>query len=133
MKFSRLALLAVTAISIGGPALAQQQTPPSAANQAANANERPVTQALNTVVDSNLNAQAAITAAQQAQYDADRAAYRQAVRARAAVVGADQARYIRQEDAYARAMIAWRIQTAECKRGILKSCSKPTPLPADFY
>jgi hypothetical protein len=30
-------------------------------------------------------------------------------------------------------MAAWRIQNDECKRGILKSCKKPTPVPADFY
>lgn len=132
MHAPRLALVAALIVGFAGPVLAQQQAPLSAADKAANAAERPVTE-LNTVVDSNLNAQAAISADQQAQYDADRAAYRQAVRARAAVVGADRARYVRQENAYARAMIAWRIQTAECKRGILKSCRKPTPLPADFY
>lgn len=132
MKSIRLAIAAAALAASFAPAFAQTP-PPGPADRAANAEERPVTRALNTVVDANLNAQAAISAEQQAQYDIDRAAYRQAVQARAAVVGADRARYIRQEDAYARAMIAWRIQTAECKRGILKSCAKPTPVPADFY
>ncbi|MET0270375.1 MAG: hypothetical protein ABW173_08095 [Sphingomonas sp.] len=131
MPLPRLALVMTAVAALATPALAQQTPAPT--SRAADAREQPVTQALNTVIDNNLNAQAAISAEQQAQYDLDRAAYREAVMARAAVVGADKARYVRQEDAYARAMIAWRIQTDECKRGILKSCSKPTPRPADFY
>ncbi len=129
----RLALI-LSLAAAGVPALAQQQTtPPSPANQAANLREQPVTDALNAAVKGNLDTQAAITADQQAQYDLDRAAYRDAAKARVAEMGQDIARSDRQQDAYARAMIVWRQQTAECQRGILKSCKKPTPLPRDFY
>ncbi|TVV70024.1 hypothetical protein [Sphingomonas solaris] len=134
MTLFRFALAAAAMAGFAMPAVAQQQTtPPSPANQAANVREQPVTDALNAGVQQHLETQAAITADQQAQYDLDRAAYRAAVKARAAVVGQDTARAMRQEDAYARAMIVWRIQTDECNRGILKSCKKPTPVPADYY
>ena len=137
-RIARRFAVALAIAAFAGPVVAQDQmqqqtTPPSAANQAANLREQPVTDALNARVEQNLNTEAAITAEQQAQYDLDRAAYRDAVKARAAVVGRDVARFDRQQDAYARAMIVWRQQTAECQRGILKSCKKPTPVPADYY
>lgn len=121
------------------PALAaaqEQVNPPSPANQAANVAEQPVTQALNeTALEGS-----AIQADQQAQYDLDVAAYREAWKAsvaqqsrNAAIVERDAARTAQQEDAYARAMIVWRQQTSDCKRGILKECKKPTPVPADYY
>jgi hypothetical protein len=128
-----LALGAVPAFAQSADPMAPQTTPPSPANAAANVREQPVTDALNRTVENHLNTQAAITAEQQAQYDLDRAAYRDAVKARVAVQGRDIARAQKQEDAYARAMIVWRTQTAECERGILKSCKKPTPVPADYY
>ena len=122
------------------PAAAQSVNPPSPANQAANIAEQPVTQALNNKVQEVTTARDAITAEQQAQYDLDRAAYRELLRAHivaarqnAAIEAQDAARAQQQEDAYARAMIAWRKQTDDCKRGILKECKKPTPMPADFY
>ena len=133
-RLARRFAVALAIAAFAGPVVAQDQTtPPSPANQAANLREQPVTDALNARVESRLNTQAAITAEQQAQYDLDRAAYRDALKARAAVVGRDLARFDRQQDAYARAMIVWREQTAECQRGILKSCKKPTPVPADYY
>ena len=128
-------------LALPGLAAAQEQVnPPSAANQAANIAEQPVTQALNDTALQGSDIQAAITAEQQAQYDQDRAEYRDSVRARvaaqsqnAAIIERDAVRSARQEDAYARAMIVWRQQTSDCKRGILKECKKPTPMPADYY
>jgi hypothetical protein len=131
-----LSLAALPAIA----AAQEQTTPPSAANRAANTVEQPVTQALNNSVQEVTSVRDAITAEQQAQYDLDRAAYRESVRAHvagaranAAIAAQDSARAQQQEDAYARAMIAWRGQTDACKRGVLKECKKPTPMPADFY
>ncbi len=126
-------------LSIGTAAAAQtdpmapQAAPPSPANAAANVAERPVTQQLNNAVSTNLAVQAEITAEQQGNYAIDRAQYRAAVEKNARQMTRDMVRYDRQQDAYARAMIVWRVQTDECKRGILKSCKKPTPVPADFY
>lgn len=137
----RTLMLAAALATLPGLAAAQEQVnPPSPANQAANVAEQPVTQALNNKVQEVTTARDAITAEQQAQYDLDRAAYREglrahiaAARANAAIEAQDAARTEQREDAYARAMIVWRQQTADCKRGILKECKKPTPTPADFY
>lgn len=134
-------MLAMSLAAVPGLATAQEQVnPPSPANQAANVAEQPVTQALNNKVQEVTTVRDAITAEQQAQYDLDRAAYRQSLRAHiaaarqnAAIEAQDAARAQQQEDAYARAMIAWRQQTDACNRGVLKECKKPTPMPADFY
>lgn len=103
------------------------------AQNALDAQEKPVTQSLNNNVAANAAATNAMNAAQQDQYALDRAAFRAEVAARRAKIAMDEAAYARQQNAYADAMLAWRIQNDECKRGILKSCKKPTPVPADFY
>lgn len=108
------------------PAMAQSQN-------ALDTQERPVTQSLNNSVAANAAATNALNAAQQEQYALDRAAFRAEVAARRAKIAMDNDAYARQQDAYANAMVAWRIQNDECKRGILKSCKKPTPVPSDFY
>lgn len=134
MKPIHLALAAAAAVAFTTAAPAQEQTtPPSPENQAANVREKPVTGALNNAVQTNLVGQFEMNAEQQGQYEIDRKQYRDAVRERAAAIGADTARYLRQEEAYARAMFAWRVQTEDCRRGKLKECSKPTPVPADYY
>lgn len=115
------------------PAMAPQTTQPSPANAAANVVEQPVTRALNNEVQANVVGQMEMTAEQQGQYAIDRQTYRAEVEKNARQMGRDMTRYDRQQDAYARAMLTWRQQTDECNRGILKSCKKPTPLPADFY
>ena len=104
-----------------------------AASTAADAREQPVTQALNDSVAANAQATSAQNAANQNQYELDRAAFRAQVAARREKIMVDEDAYAKQQNAYADAMGAWRIQTDECKRGILKSCKKPTPVPADFY
>ncbi len=123
-------LLALTAF-VATPALAQTATPPavpeaSAAASAgvANANNAAAAQA---VQQSNMNA------ADQARYEEDRAAYIAARRARRHEAVADASIYDRQQRAYADAMYVWRMNTADCKRGILKACKAPTPDPANFW
>ena len=103
------------------------------AQTAADMRERPVTQALNNNVAANAEANTAVSDAQQNQYELDRASFRAEVVARREKIEMDQQAYAMQQTAYADAMAAWRIQNDECKRGILKSCKKPTPMPADFY
>ena len=104
-----------------------------AARSTADAQEQPVTQSLNANVAATTQAAVSQNAANQDQYELDRAAFRAEVAARHAKIEMDEAAYAKQQNAYADAMVAWRIQTDECKRGILKSCKKPTPVPADFY
>lgn len=151
----------VTALLIGAlafPALAQSTVapPPSSdpaqeaargyanppmPNQAAiNAGGQAGTAALNDgasaasqMQSSSDAATVAMTAANQAQYDADRQAYMDALVRHDAAVDRTDARYARQRNAYADAMSVWRAQVAACKRGHQKACDMPTPNPADYY
>ena len=127
---SRLILILGTPSMLLVSSLAFAQTP---ATTAADVREQPVTQALNNNVAVNAQANTAASNAQQNQYELDRASFRAEVVARREKIEMDQEAYARQQMAYADAMAAWRIQNDECKRGILKSCKKPTPVPADFY
>ena len=110
------------------PSLAQD-----AARAAADAAEQPVTQSLNNNAAAAAATTNAVNAAREDQYELDRAAFRAEIAARHAKIMSDETAYAKQQNAYADAMAAWRIQNDECKRGILKSCKKPTPVPADFY
>jgi opacity protein-like surface antigen len=121
-------ITAVSAVALSTAAWAQD-----AGQTAADVREQPVTQSLNTTEASTTKAEVATTTAQQDQYELDRAAFRAEVVSRREKIEMDQEAYAKQQSAYADAMIAWRIQNDECKRGILKSCKKPTPVPADFY
>ena len=127
---SRLILILASPTAMLVSSLAFAQSP---ATTAADVREQPVTQALNNNVAANAEANTAVSDAQHNQYELDRAAFRAEVVARREKIEADQEAYARQQIAYADAMAAWRIQNDECKRGILKSCKKPTPVPADFY
>ena len=127
---SRLILILATPSMLLASGLALAQTP---AATAADVREQPVTQALNNNVAANAQANTAVSDAQQNQYELDRASFRAEVVARREKIEMDQEAYAKQQMAYADAMAAWRIQNDECKRGILKSCKKPTPVPADFY
>jgi hypothetical protein len=118
-------------ILIAAPIFALSAIAP--AQNVSDAQEQPITQSLNNNVAANASATNALNAAQQEQYAHDRAAFRAEVASRRAKIEMDDAAYARQQDAYASAMLAWRIQNDECKRGILKSCKKPTPVPADYY
>lgn len=104
---------------------------------AADAQSRPAVRALNAqgaaVAQANADAATATTQANQAQYDADRAAYMDALVKHDASVDRTNARYMRQQRAYADAMAVWRVQVAACKRGHQRACDMPPPNPADFY
>jgi hypothetical protein len=116
------------------PVALAAQTP---VHEAVDAQEKPVTEELNTraavQASGNRAAVQATNNANQAQYEADMAAYRAEVQANRQEIMVDQARYERQQRAYADAMTVWRRQKAACDRGVLKQCKKPTPNPADFY
>ena len=155
---SRPFIAAMLATALALPALAQSTDapPPSSdpaqeaargyanpamPNQAAiNAGGQAGTAALNnqasaaSATQSSADASAAATnAVNQAQYDADRQAYTDALVRHDAAVDRTDARYARQRNAYADAMAAWRAQVAACKRGHQRACDMPTPNPADYY
>jgi hypothetical protein len=79
-------------------------------------------------------ASAAVTmnADQQAQYETDMAAYRDALSAQQRAKFADERRYDRQQRAYAQAMYDWRVQVDACRAGNNRACNAPTPNPADY-
>jgi hypothetical protein len=110
---------------------------PSPAEPAVDAQEKPVTQNLNNAVAADSaaanSANAAASDSAEAQYDADRAAYMDALIKHDAAVNRTDARYVRQQSAYASAMAAWRIQVDACKRGHHRACELPSPNPADYY
>lgn len=148
---NRMILGALLMASVGAPALAQTNTgrtpqeeyqrgyaaTPMPNQAAINANGAAQVDRLNGAAaaasQADTDAQAATSQANQAQYDADRAAYMEAlVRHDHAVNRADM-RYRRQQNAYADAMAVWRAQVTECKRGNRQACNMPAPNPADFY
>lgn len=79
------------------------------------------------------NAAAAQADVNRAQYDADRAAYMDALVRHDAAVDRTDMRWRRQQNAYADAMAAWRGQVAACKAGHRRACDMPAPNPADYY
>jgi hypothetical protein len=102
----------------------QAPDPASAAQVAA------VNDAANAATAGNV---ARVAPADQAQYEADRAAYVDGLIAHNAAVDRTDARYARQQAAYADAMAAWRLQVAACKKGKRKACEMPPPDIADYY
>ena len=150
-------ILAMTLTALAAPLAAQQSTvqpaptlPPTTPlpadrgydketprTAAVNSVEAPVTAALNTAVDAHTSGAAAagaiVNATNQAQYEADMAAYREQVVANHVAVMRDEVRYARQQRAYDDAMTAWRIQASDCQRGVKAACNAPTPNPAAFY
>ena len=69
----------------------------------------------------------------QAEYDADRQAYMDALVKHDASVNRTDARYVRQQRAYADAMRVWRAQVWACKHGHPRACDMPAPDPSRFY
>ncbi len=69
----------------------------------------------------------------QADYEADRAAYMDALAKHDAAVNRTDVRYARQQTAYADAMRVWRAQVWACKHGHQRACDMPPPNPAAFY
>lgn len=102
-------------------------------HEAVDAQEAPATATLNKAVAAVGNEAEKINAENQAQYEADRAAYRAAYAAHTRAAISDQVHYDRQQRAYADAMAEWRAQTAACKKGKVSACNKPTPDPAKYY
>lgn len=94
-----------------------------------NAVEAPITAGLNNQADASANR----SNEAEAQYQADRAAYQDALVRHDAAVDRTDARYARQQRAYADAMAAWRVQVQACKRGHQRACDMPPPNVADYY
>ena len=117
IRFLAAAALVATAVS---PALAQQAE--SNANQAIS-NQYADRQ--NAIADQNEDSVAS--------YQADMAAYRDAVRAQHHESMRDQRHYDHQQRAYADAMRAWRHQVWACKHGSNAACNAPSPDPAAFW
>lgn len=107
--------------------------PPMPGQAAINAGSARNAAALNNQVAAAQQAHAQMTAAQQAQYDADRAAYERALIAHHHAVRRTDARYMRQQRAYADAMAVWREQVAACRHGHRKACDMPPPRVSDYY
>ena len=124
----RLALfLSMAFIAVSG--FAQQVPSPAVID----AREQVTTDALNRAIQQNAQATDAANAERQRQYEQDRAAFRAAAEARRAKIMSDAMAYERQQRAYADAMAAWRIQSDACKKGDMKACKAPTPVPDDYY
>lgn len=99
--------------------------------RAINDAERPAVQAANNAAA--VEAADAAAATRSPQYEADLAAYDQALRDRRRVIATDRRIHARQQAAYADAMYAWRLQVAACDRGNRRACNAPTPDPAAFW
>ncbi|ATE65373.1 hypothetical protein [Rhizorhabdus dicambivorans] len=132
-------ILAITALIAVAPLAAQSGTKNDPAHQAADAREVPQTQSLNNQVSSAVTqAQTANAVAEaqndlnQQQYEADKAAYEQALRDHHRDVLSTDATFIRQQNAYAMAMRDWRAQVAMCKKGYQSACNLPTPDPMKY-
>jgi hypothetical protein len=147
---TKLMLAALAGAAIVSPVLAQTTNPnaphqelaqdrgydkPTARADAVNAQEAPVTAALNGQFDAAAASatSGAPTPAAQAQYDVDRQAYLDALMKHDRAVDRTDARYMRQQRAYADAMSVWRVQVQECKKGHQRACELPPPNVSDYY
>ena len=127
----KIASLAITAALMGIATAAPAQTAPADTPEAA-ANRDVAAQAAarqQTVEAAQVDA----VDATQAQYEADMASYRAALRAHHRAVVADARIANRQQRAYADAMAVWRHQVYACKHGDNRACKAPTPDPAAFW
>ncbi len=79
------------------------------------------------------SAQASAGGVDTAQYSADMAAYREALRARRHAINSDARVYDHQQRAYADAMADWRAQVYACEHGNNRACNAPTPDPAAYW
>ena len=139
-----LAMIAAGALAAAAPAFAQTDPHQPANDGSAAASMTvppgqiapgadPGTASANAVVNGVIQQGQESSAADQAQYQSDLAAYSAAMQAHGHQVASQDVHYARQQRAYADAMEAWRIQTAACKRGHDRACNAPTPDPANFY
>jgi hypothetical protein len=147
---TKFMLAALAGAAMLSPAIAQTANPaapnqelaqdrgydkPTARADAVNAQEAPVTAALNGQSGAAAAATppGAPTPAAQAQYDVDRQAYLDALMKHDRAVDRTDARYMRQQRAYADAMSVWRVQVQECKKGHQRACELPPPNVSDYY
>jgi len=125
-------LVMIVALMSAVPALAQTSDSSDPAHVAADAREVPQTQSLNNQVNSSVVKTEAVNAAAQAQYEADKAAYEQAMREHHREVLSTDATFIRQQQAYALAMRDWRAQVEMCRKGYKSACDLPPPDPMKY-
>ena len=123
-------IIGLTALIAAAPLIAQSSESPK--NIIADAREIPQTQALNNQVGNTVAATEAQNAANQAQYEADKAAYAAALRQHHRDVVATDQMFIRQQIAYADAMRDYRAQVEACKRGSKAACNLPVPDPMTY-
>jgi hypothetical protein len=93
----------------------------------------PGTAGANGTVANSIRSTNGVNDANQAQYQADVAAYDQAVTAHGRTIAHQDAHYMRQQQAYADAMQAWRVQDYACRHGKSRACKSPAPDPANYY
>ena len=111
-------LLAAGLLTLAGPALAETQ------QSAVNANNE-VAGAFAARDQANADAQS--------QYQADLAAYDDALARHDARADRQAEHYNRQQRAYADAMRDWRAQDYACRHGHNRACTAPAPDPANYY
>ncbi|MDB5688988.1 MAG: hypothetical protein JWL91_864 [Sphingomonas bacterium] len=145
MRTTRLIPALLLALATAAPAQVPNPSPTPEAPQdrgydkdtpkhdAVDAQEGPRTRQLNATSALGAEVKGEATAADQAAYEADLAAYHDEIMASRADAMNDVARFNRQQRAYADAMAQWRAQTIACEKGKLKACKLPTPRPADYY
>lgn len=131
-------LLAQASVPYNGPTDSREELPydrgydkPSARADAINSREAPVTARLNR--NAAVNNQPTVPLSAEAQYEADRAAYAEALAANDADRRRTDRRYARQQAAYAQAMADWRLQVIDCEDGVRAACNAPTPDPRDYF
>lgn len=136
---SIMAITALIAIAPLATPLSAQTDKSDAAHVAADAREMPVTRDLNNQINSVATSASTANAvaqaqndANQAQYQADLAAYEQAMREHKREVLSTDATFIRQRQAYALAMRDWRAQVEMCRKGYQKVCDLPAPDPMKY-
>ena len=111
-------LLAAGLLTFAAPALVQTQ------QSAANANNE---------VAGAFAARDQANAYVQSQYQADLAAYDDALVRHDARADRQAEHYRHQQRAYAEAMRDWRAQDYACRHGRNRACTAPSPDPANYY
>ncbi|MFS0736275.1 hypothetical protein ABC347_04415 [Sphingomonas sp. 1P06PA] len=131
-------LIAQPSVPDNGPTDPREELPydrgydkPSSRADAINSREAPVTARLNRNAAVNNQPNAPLDA--EAQYEADREAYADALAANDAQRRRGDRRYARQQAAYAQAMADWRLQVIDCEDGVRAACDAPTPDPRDYF
>ena len=115
-----IVITAIAALSL--PAMAQQSS----------TTHKATTRELNAEMLKMIEAQKNQAIGAEDQYELDLAAYAAWVLERDATVDINNAQYKARQRAYADAMRQWRMQKAQCDRGVMSACNKPTPKPSDY-